>query len=264
MSHVLRLLFLLGCLRCGSLGGFRHGICVLGHGGTEHGSKGVDLVGEGLLVGPGQVRVQHFSGNTFQRLGDRQVEDGEVFEFGFGQGTVVDGVDDGSGVLERASLSGTELSSGPTSVDQPTIDLVLGHPLFQHLGVMGRVESQEGGTVTGREDRRGLRDTILGTGGLGGVTSQEVVVGLFRSQLGDGRQDTEGVAAQHDDVARLSLSDTRDLGIGDVFDGVGTSGVFRNRDIVVVGNTVGRVVNNVLQNGSVSDGVEDLRLLLGR
>lgn len=129
---------------------------------------------------------------------------------------------------------------------------------------MGRVESQEWCTVTGREDRRRLRDTVLGSRGLGGVTSQEVVVGLFRGQLGDGRQDTEGITTQHDDVARLSLSDTWDLGVGNVFDGVGASGVFRNRDIVVIGNSVGRVVNNVLEDGSVSDGVEDFGLLFGR
>jgi hypothetical protein len=37
----------------------------------------------------------------------------EVLVLGLGEGSVVDGVDDGSGVLERASLSLTELSAGP-------------------------------------------------------------------------------------------------------------------------------------------------------
>lgn len=126
------------------------------------------------------------------------------------------------------------------------------------------MESQEGGTVTSREDGRGFRDTVFGTGGLGGVTGQEVVVGLFRGQLGDGRQDTESVATEHDDVAGLSFSDTRDLGVRDVFDRVGASSVFSDGHIIIVWHSVGRVVDDVFEDGTVSDSVEDLGLLLGR
>lgn len=236
---------------------------VFGHGFTEHTSQAVDLSVECFVIRPGSGRVEQLVRNALQLLGDRQVEDGEVLEFSLGQGTVVDGVDDGSSVLQGASLALTELAARPTGVDQPTVDLVLGHPLLQHTRVVSWVERQEGSTVTSREDGGGFRDTVFGTGGLGGVTGQEVVVGLFRGQLGDGRQDTESVATEHDNVAGLSFSDTRDLGVRDVFDGVGASSVFGDGDIVVIWHSVGGVVDDVLEDGTVTDSVEDLGLLLG-
>ncbi len=45
--------------------------------------------------------------------------------------------------------------------------------------------------------------TPFGTGDLGGVAGEEVIHGLFRRQLGDRRQNPEGVRRQHDDRARL-------------------------------------------------------------
>jgi len=89
-----------------------------------------------------------------------------------------------------------------------------------------------------------------------------VVLGLLGSEARDGGQDTESVTGEHDDVGWLSVGDTRDLGVLNVFDGVGTSGVFRNGHIVVVGHSVGRVVDDVLQNRAKLDGTENLGFLI--
>lgn len=184
--------------------------------------------------------------------------------FGLFERTAVDGVNDGTGVLQGASSSaGREASLDPTGVDQVAVGTGLGHLLLEHGSVSSGVEDQEGSSVTGREYGRRLGDTILGTGGLGGVTGNKVVVGLGRSQLGDGRQDSESVATEHDDVVGLLVGDAGDLGVGDVFDRVGASSVFGDRDVVVVGDSVGRVVDDVLEDGTVLDGAVDLGLPLG-
>lgn len=88
-----------------------------------------------------------------------------------------------------------------------------------------------------------------------------MVLSLFGSEARDGWENTEGVAGEHDDVGWLSVGDTRDLGVLDVFNRVSASSVFRDGDIVVVGDSVGRVVDDVLQDGSELDGSEDLGLL---
>jgi hypothetical protein len=91
-----------------------------------------------------------------------------------------------------------------------------------------------------------------------------MVGGLFRCQLGDGRENTEGVAGQHDNVAGLALDKARDLRIGDVFDGVGATSVLCDRDIIVVWLAGQGVVHNVLEDGAETDSVVDIRLLLSR
>lgn len=175
----------------------------------------------------------------------------------------MDGVDDSSRILERATFAGTKLASSPTSVDQPTIDSVLLHPLSEHLGIPAGVEDNERLTVTCREGGRGLDDTIFSTGGLGGVTSDEVVLSLLGSKSGDGGKDTKSVATEHNDVGGLTVCDTGDLGIRNVLDGVGTSSVLGNGNVVVVGFTIGRIVNNIFEDGAKLDGIEDLGFLQG-
>jgi hypothetical protein len=250
-------------LRTGLLDGVRHGGLVLLEGSLEHAGQ----LSLGLAVGVGVLPhgVEELIGNTLNLGGDSQVEDGMRLEFGLLESTAVDRVDDGSSILQGASAStGRESSLNPSSVDEVTVGVVLGHPLLEHRSVSSRVKNQEGSTVTGGEDGRGLGDTILSTRGLGGVTGDEVVVGLSGSKLGDGWQDSESVTTQHDDVVGLPVGDAGKLGVGDVLDGVGASSVLGDGNVVIVGNSVGRVVDNVLEDGTVSNSTVDLGFSLGR
>lgn len=240
-------------------------ICfVLGKSLLEHVAQLIQLGLESLLARPGLFGVQDVTGHTLNSLGNGEVEDGEVFVLGFGERAVVDGVDNSSRVLERASFAGTKLATSPTSVYQPTVDTVLLHPFSEHLGVPAGVEDDEGLTVTCREGWGGLDDTIFSTGGLGGVTSDEVVLSLLGGKSGDGGKDTEGVATEHNDVRGLTVCDTGDFGVRDVLDGVGTSSVLGDGNVVVVGFTIGGVVDNIFEDRAKLDGIEDLGFLQGQ
>jgi hypothetical protein len=88
-----------------------------------------------------------------------------------------------------------------------------------------------------------------------------VVAGLFGSKLADGGQHTERITRQHDDVAGLAVDDARNLRVGDELDRVGATSVLGDANIVVVGRAIRRAVDDVLQNGTEPDSVEDFGLL---
>lgn len=145
----------------------------------EHAGELDALCLEVSLRGPGLDGVEELSGYGVHVLRDLEVEDGEVFELGLGEGSVVNGIDDSPGVLEGASLSSSELSSSPSGVDEPALGTTGSHSLSKHGGVSRRVENDEGLSETSGESGRGLGDSILGSGGLRGVTGKEPVLRLF-------------------------------------------------------------------------------------
>jgi len=68
----------------------------------------------------------------------------------------VHGIDNAASELEGAALATAELATGPTSVDEPAINIVLGHALSKHLSIASGVEDDEGSAVTCRERRDGF------------------------------------------------------------------------------------------------------------
>lgn len=112
-----------------------------------------------------------------------------------------------------------------------------------------------------REGGWGFDDIIFSIGGFGGVISDEVVLSLFGSKLGDGGKDIKGVVIEYNDVGGLMVCDIGDFGIRNVFDGVGILSVFGNGNVVVVGFMIGRIVNNIFEDGVKFDGIEDFGFL---
>jgi hypothetical protein len=74
----------------------------------------------------------------------------------------------------------------------------------RHEHALGRVQREEGRAEARRERRRRLVNAAFGAGDLGRVAGQEVVHGLAAGELGDGREDAEGVAREEDDVLRVA------------------------------------------------------------
>lgn len=91
----------------------------------------------------------------------------------------------------------------------------------------------------------------------------EVVLGLLFGELRDRGQDAVGVAGEENDIGRVS-TDARELGVRNLLDRVRASGVLGKRSIVIVWDTGGLVVRNVLKDRAELDGIEDLGLLLSR
>ncbi len=193
-----------------------------------------------------------------------QVESVVRFVVRLGKFARVDGIEDRAGVFQRASLS-TRRRPGadPARVEEPCVRLVMRYLIGKHARVAHRVKCQEGLGETGREGCLGFGDAVFGPGHFGGVARDEVEHGLLARQFGDGRQDTTGITGEKDDVRRVVLGETGDLGIGDVFDGVGASSILRQRGIVVIGLPGCWVEDDVLQDGSEFDCIKDVWLLVG-
>src|SRR5574337_837603 len=87
---------------------------------------------------------------------------------------------------------------------------------------------------------------------------------LRRIELGDRRQNPEGVAGQHDDVARMA-GPTGGRGVGDKGQRIGDAGVLGLRFVVEIGNAQFRVEDDVLHHRAEALGRRiDLGLGLAR
>lgn len=89
-----------------------------------------------------------------------------------------------------------------------------------------------------------------------------MIAGLLGGELAHRRKDSKGIAGEHDDIGGLCVCQARNSGIGYSFDGICTTGVLGDADIIVVGSAVDGIVNDVLEDATEFDGVEDLRLFL--
>lgn len=223
---------------------------------------GVERIGTG---GPGSLGVEQLRGNVGARLGHLQVEDVVIFVFDTGQLARVDGVENGTGVLEWAALATlSEAGTDPAGVEQPSIGLVLLNLVGEHLGVAHGVQGQEGLGEARGEGGLGFGDTILGAGHLGGVARDKVEHGLGAVELGDGWQHAAGVTGKENDVGGCRGRQAGDLGVGNVLNGVRTAGVLGQCGIVIVDYAGLGVKDNVLQDRAKADSAENIWLLLRR
>jgi ACT domain-containing protein len=85
---------------------------------------------------------------------------------------------------------------------------------------------------------------------------------LLGGELGDRRKYTTGIACEEDDVCGVVVGDAGNLGVLDVLDGIGTAGVLCEGGVFVVDNTADGVEDDVLEDGTEADSVENIGLLL--
>lgn len=191
--------------------------------GVEKLGKLVDFIAERGLGGPAVSGVQQLAGHAGAGLGDIEVEDIVDLVLGLSKLAAVDGVEDGTSVLQRATLAaGGGASADPAGVEQPSIGLVLLDPVRKHLCIAHGVQGQEGLSEARREGCLRLCDTVLGTSHFGGVTRDEVEHGLLGRELGDRRQHTASITGEEDDVRGMVVAQAGDLGVLNVLNGVGT------------------------------------------
>ena len=85
--------------------------------------------------------------------------------------------------------------------------------------------SQKWSAKTGTEGSLWFRNAAFCTGHFGCVAGDKVVHRLFRRQLRDGWQDTEGVGGQEDDVLWVAAKPFP-CGVGQVGDRINTTRIF--------------------------------------
>ena len=76
-------------------------------------------------------------------------------------------------------------------------------------------------------------------------------------------EEGEDIILMWTDVLGLTLDNARNASVGNDLDGVRAPGVLGNADVGVVGFTRNDVIDDVLEDRTETDGVVDLRLLLG-
>ncbi|GIX63970.1 uncharacterized protein BcabD6B2_34050 [Babesia caballi] len=213
---------------------------------------------------PAQPLVEHLGRHALDRDRHHQAEDGHRLAPHVLERAAVDRVDDGARVPQRnaPALLRVDGALDPAGVEQPDVRLVLEQLLLQQLRVDHGVHRQEGLRVAGREGGRGPRDAHLRADHLAGVAAHEVVHGLLRGELADGRNDAEGVAGEEDDVGGVHVDLGGDHHVRDVLQRVRAAGVLRDGAVGVVDLVRHRVVDDVFDHRAELDGVEDLRLLL--
>ena len=116
----------------------------------------------------------------------------------------------------------------------------------------------------GRKGRLRLEDAAFGASHFRRVAGEEMIHRLIGVELGDWRQHAEGVAGEHDDVARLAGAPRRRR-VGVEVDRIGDARVLRQGIVVEIGRAGVRIENDVLHHRAEAfAGGVDLRLRLAR
>ena len=105
-----------------------------------------DLLGEAVTTGgPSLGWVEQLRRDVGARLGHLEVEDVVVLILNLGELARVNGIQDGTSVLQRATLATLEgTGTNPAGVEQPGVGVVVLDLVSQHLGVAHGVKGQEG------------------------------------------------------------------------------------------------------------------------
>ena len=104
---------------------------------------------------PGKFGIENFCRYSSEIFGNWEIENRVVFKLRLLELSVMDGVNDGTGILQRDTASNAVSTSIPSSVYKVSIGLMFGHLLSKHAGIFDRVPHQEWLTEASRES--GLR-----------------------------------------------------------------------------------------------------------
>ena len=228
-------------------------------------SQFTNLIPKLRLPMPALSRIQQLTRYIRTALRHTQVESLIDLELRIGQLARVYGVENGTGVLERAALPARGgPRTDPARIEQPCVGLMMLDLIREHAGVAHRVEGEERLSEAGGECGLGFGDAVFGAGHLGGVAGDEVEHCLLAIELGDGREDAPSVAGEEDDVGWMTIGKAGDLGVLDIFDGVCASGILCECAVIVVDDPGFGVKDHVLKDAAKADGVEDVGLFLFR
>jgi hypothetical protein len=131
---------------------------------------------------PGVDWVEDFSVDTLGGSRNFEAESWNSFILFLLKRTVVNVINNLSGILQTHSTSNSIFTSSPAGVDKPDMGIMLLDLLCKHLSVEVRMLWKEGFTETGGESRLWLSDTYFGSSNLGSVSRNEMVHSLVERQ----------------------------------------------------------------------------------
>jgi len=88
--------------------------------------------------------------------------------------------------------------------------------------------------------------------------------GLCGVELGDRWEHTTSIAGEEDDIAGVICGNTWDLGVVNILNGVGATSIFCKSCVIVINKTSFWAEDNVFEDRTKLDGVEDIWFLLCR
>ena len=223
----------------------------------EAGSQILGLLIPLGCVSVGVAGIQDVGVHALKLCGHHEVEVGNHLCGSLVDLVVEDAVDDATRVADGDTLARTV----PARVHQVGLGTALLHVAHEFLGILCGMQLQESLAEASGECGSGLSDAALSAGELGCEAGEEVVFGLLCVEDGHGRQHTEGVGAEEDDLLCSGTLALRTLDVLDVVDGVAHAGVLGNALVGEVDLAVG-VNSDVLQEGVAGDGAVDVGLSL--
>ena len=143
------------------------------------------------------------------------------------------------------------------------------------------MKDDERSTIACRKGRNWLQHTILSARGfpatrldtvqegerqLGNsrcIPSQEVVASLCGCKFTYRWKHAKGVTRQHNYVRRLAIDHARNFCIRNVLYRVGAASILSDADIIVIGNTRCRIIDDIFKDAAITDGVVDVWFLFG-
>mmetsp|Transcript_1597 Transcript_1597/g.3591 ORF Transcript_1597/g.3591 Transcript_1597/m.3591 type:complete len:353 (-) Transcript_1597:1103-2161(-) len=216
--------------------------------------------GELLLTAPRGLGLQHLGRHAWALGRHLQPEDGGGAEGLSRQLLTVDGVHNGTSVLEADAGAHAVPPACPACVDEPGGGAVLLHLVTQHGRVLHGVPHEEGRPEARAEGGLRLLDALLSARHLGGVPGHKVVHGLLQAELADGGEYPKCIAAQQDHVPGVGPH-AGDARVVDEVNGVAGPRVLRDGGRVKVNDAAPLVKHHVLKNGAKADGAEYFWLL---
>ena len=126
----------------------------------------------------------------------------------------MDSINYSTGAWKIHSVAYSVFASNPAGVHEPYIRFMVFLLLGQHLSVLIRMKDNEGFSKASREGFDWVSDSYFGSCYFAGVSVDEVVAGLFRSQFAHGRKYATSIASQEDQVTGM-FTKRWELSIGD-------------------------------------------------
>src|SRR5579885_3612604 len=166
--------------------------------------------------------------------------------------------------MNADALTDAKRTACPASIHEPNVDLVLENLLLQKIGVSEWMVNHKRSAETGAEGHLWLNtQTDFSSGDLAGVSGDEMVDRLIRSQFRDRRHHAGSIAGKENDIFRMPRPLLRHA-VFDIGERIGSPCVLSDCAVIQIQVSRNRIERYIFEHGTESACASvDLRLGLG-